>query len=568
MNKTVNINLAGIFFHIDEDAYSKLQHYLEAIKRSFTDEQGRSEIIADIEARIAELFTEMLDNEKQVISSKQVDKVISIMGQPEDYIVDDAIFEDEPNSEQKRSYNTVKKLFRDTDNSYIGGVSSGLGHYLGIDAIWVRLIWVLLALGSGGTIILIYLLFWILVPEAVTTADKLTMRGEPVNISNIEKKIRDGFDNVSEKVKNVDYEKYGSKIKSNSKSFFETIGDVLLFCLKIFAKFIGIILIVIGASTLLTMLVFSVSLGTTQLIDLPGIDLFHAVNTANTPIWLMTLLLFFLIGIPFFFIFYLGLKILIKNLKSIGNIAKFSLLGLWLISIIGLTIIGVKQASEHAFDASITTTETIHIRPQDTLKIKMVANNSYSKRLGRHSNNFKTVYNTHDEKLLYRTNVRLIIRSTTDSLASIQIEKSAEGSSYQTAKQRAKNINYNLELVGDELYLDGFLTAPFDDKFSDQQVEITLFLPEGSFLYADENTHSYHSNLSHYNDILKHGMEQHILLVKSNVLECIDCNDNELKINIKDKTQLKIGNEGIEAKNNKVNLYINDDGIEIISNED
>ena len=137
MNKTVNINLAGIFFHIDEDAYSKLQRYLEAIKRSFTDSQGRSEIIADIEARISELFNERVDNEKQVVGVKIVDEVIAIMGQPEDYLVDDEIFEDEPKAWDRKS--TSKKLFRDTDNSYIGGVSSGLGHYLGIDALWIRL---------------------------------------------------------------------------------------------------------------------------------------------------------------------------------------------------------------------------------------------------------------------------------------------------------------------------------------------------------------------------------------------------------------------------------------------
>ena len=96
MNKTVNINLAGIFFHIDENAYSKLQRYLEAIKRSFTDSQGRSEIILDIEARIAELFNERIKDEKQVISIKEVEEVITIMGQPEDYLIDEEIFGDEP----------------------------------------------------------------------------------------------------------------------------------------------------------------------------------------------------------------------------------------------------------------------------------------------------------------------------------------------------------------------------------------------------------------------------------------------------------------------------------------
>ena len=117
MNKTVNINLAGTFFHIDEDAYSKLQRYLEAIKRSFTDPQGRSEIISDIEARISELFTERIKDEKQVISITEVEDVITVMGQPEDYIVDEEIFEDEPQPRERKS--SSRKLYRDTENAYI-----------------------------------------------------------------------------------------------------------------------------------------------------------------------------------------------------------------------------------------------------------------------------------------------------------------------------------------------------------------------------------------------------------------------------------------------------------------
>ena len=274
MNKTVNINLAGIFFHIDEDAYLKLQRYLEAIKRSFTDSQGRSEIIADIEARIAELFSERIENHKQVIGVAQVDEIISIMGQPEDYLVDDEIFEDEPqtNYRKSRARGTSKRLYRDTDNSYVGGVSSGLAHYFGIDAIWIRLIWILLIFGAG-TGVLLYILLWILVPEATTTSEKLMMTGEPVNISNIEKKIKDGFESVSNSVKSVDFKKHGDRlkegfehvsdsisdsvrsvdfdqqgrrIKSSSKTFFDTIGEIIVFFFKIIAKLIGAIVLISG----------------------------------------------------------------------------------------------------------------------------------------------------------------------------------------------------------------------------------------------------------------------------------------------------------------------------------
>ena len=109
MNKTVNINLANTLFHIDEDAYNKMRRYLESVKRSFSNTPGSDEILADIEARIAELFYEKLENERQVITHKEVDEVIAIMGQPEDYMVDEDIFEDEPKA-KSTTQTRVKKL--------------------------------------------------------------------------------------------------------------------------------------------------------------------------------------------------------------------------------------------------------------------------------------------------------------------------------------------------------------------------------------------------------------------------------------------------------------------------
>ncbi|MEO8774384.1 MAG: PspC domain-containing protein [Gelidibacter sp.] len=586
MNKTVNINLAGIFFHIDEDAYLKLQRYLEAIKRSFTDSQGRSEIIADIEARIAELFNERVQNDKQVIRIKEVDEVISIMGQPEDYLVDDEIFEDEPqnNFENKNKTTISKKLFRDNENSYIGGVASGLGHYLGIDAIWVRLLWVLLALGSGGTFIFIYILFWILVPEALTTADKLTMTGEPVNISNIEKKIKDGFENVSQNVsdavKNLDLPKQGNRIKTGSKSFFDALGEIILLFLKVFGKFIGIILIIIGSSMLIALIVSLFSVGVAAIIHVPGMDFIEATNAANIPIWFMSLLLLFAIGIPFFFIFYLGLKILVNNLKSIGQLAKFSLLGLWLMAIIGLVIIGVKQANEYAEDAIVQQTDSLNIMAKDTLYLSMLQNNSYSKQSGRHGNRWKPVYDENDKKMLYLKDVQLILKSTKDSVASIKIDKSSRGNSYQNAKRRAENINYHYTLTGNKLELNGFLTTAFENKYRDQDVEITLYLPEGTVLFADKNTHSFNKKryyrssymngdlseskrIINNNDILTDGMEGHHLQILNNEIKCLDCpEDSQIKLDYNDgDSKLKIDETGIKIKTNNNSVEINRDGI-------
>lgn len=598
MNKTVNINLAGIFFHIDEDAYLKLQRYLEAIKRSFTDSQGRSEIIADIEARIAELFNEKVKHDKQVIGNKEVDDVIAIMGQPEDYLVDEEIFEDTPKESNKS--HTAKKLYRDTENSYIAGVSSGLGHYLGLDAIWVRLLWVLLTLFSGGTFILIYILFWILVPEAVTTSEKLTMTGEPVNISNIEKKIKDGFDNVSQTVsdtvKNIDLPKQGNRIKSSSRSFFDAIGDVIIFFFKVFAKIIGIFLVVIGAGALIGLIIGVFTVGVANSIHIPGIDYFNAANVANIPMWFMSLLMFFAVGIPFFFIFYIGLKILVNNLKSIGNIAKFSLLGLWLLCVVGLIIVGIKQAGEFSEEAMVTKREVLNITNKDTLYVSMKGNPAYSRQFGRHSNDLKPVYDENDQKLLYSTDVSLTLRSTKDSVATISIDKSASGNSYQNAKKRAEKINHTFILNGNKLELDGFLTTAFENKFRDQEVEITLYLPEGVILFVDENAHSFLRNYDFrfdlgggsYDYLFENGFEGHYLQILNNEVKCLDCpeestfkvkvdlngdgsefkiDENGVKIKKNDKS-IEIDNKGIKSNSESVRVNIDSSGINIESNNE
>ncbi|MDP5082293.1 MAG: PspC domain-containing protein [Winogradskyella sp.] len=586
MNKTVNINLAGIFFHIDEDAYLKLQRYLEAIKRSFTDSQGRSEIISDIEARIAELFAERIQNEKQVVGVKLVDEVITIMGQPEDYLVDDEIFDDEPQPKQRATARPSKKLYRDTDNSYIGGVIAGLSHYFGIESIWLRLIWLLLAIGSGGTFILIYLIFWALVPEAKTTAEKLTMTGDAVNITNIEKKIKDGIDAVSETVRNVDFKKHGDKfkegfesvsdnisdtvksvdfqkqgnrLKSTSQTFFDSIGTILMFFLKVVAKFIGIILIITGVSTLIALIVALFTVGLTDAIRFPGMDLIDASNAANLPIWLMSMFLFFAVGIPFFFVFYLGLKILVNNLKSIGNIAKFTLFGLWLIAIIGLIISGIRQATEHAYDANITIAEeTINISSNDTLKLKMIGHDEYNKYMDKNYHNYKINRNDTDTRIISTTDIRLIVKSTTDSLASIKVKAFARGSNYEIARDRAQNIIYNYAIIDNELRLDAYLTTDVTNKFSDQNIEITLYLPEGAIFYADENTNNFHQNYSNSNDILKSGMEEHYLKVIEDDVECLDC--------IKEIKEESIQEEQIEnsIEKQEVRIKINEeDGVNI-----
>lgn len=593
MNKTVNINLAGIFFHIDEDAFLKLQRYLDAIKHSFTDSQGRSEILSDIEARIAELFNERIQNDKQVVSINLVDDVIAIMGQPEDYIVDDEIFEDESINKKYTKTEPIKKLYRDTDNSYIAGVAGGFSHYLGIDIIWVRLIWILFSFVSGGTFILIYCICWALIPEANTTAEKLTMTGEAVNISNIEKKIKDGISIVSEKVKNVDFKKHGeslkegfenladnitetvksvnfekqnSQLKGKSQNFFETIGDIIIYFLRLFAKFFGAIMIFVGIVTLLALIIALFSVNIINAVHIPGIDLINITHLTGVPEWLMSVLLFFALSIPFFFLFYLGLKIIVSNLKSVGNSAKFILLGLWVVSILSLAIIGVKQANEYSYNAHVTNENKLNITAKDTLRIKMNDTFFSTKNSYVNYNNFKLFKTDDGAKVIASTDIKFIVRSTQNKTGKIEIVKNAYGKSYDNAIDKARITSYNYELKNNTLVLDKQSTIDAHFNSGKKNVKIIIYLPIGTTLFADDNTYRYHRNSSIYNDILRNGMEEKYMTVEDGRLVCQYCSDKgkdekEDVVNNDSKNGIEINEDGIIIKTDTNNLEINENGI-------
>ncbi|MAU27387.1 MAG: hypothetical protein CMH48_13515 [Muricauda sp.] len=587
MNKTVNINLANTFFHIDEEAYNKLRRYLEAIKRSFAGTTGSDEIIADIEARIAELFLEKLEHDRQVITQREVDAVIEVMGQPEDYMVDEDIFEDQPREKTTANSRRVKKLYRDIDHKYIGGVCAGLEHYLGVDALWIRIVFILLAIFSGFGLVA-YILLWILVPEAATTSQKLDMTGEPINISNIERKVKEGFDDVADKVKSVDYEKVGNKVKSGSKTFFDTIGDIIMFLFKVFGKFVGILLIIIGAATLIGLFIGLFTVGIVDAVHFPGVDFYDIINTSGAPVWLASILMFFAIGIPFFFLLYLGLKILVNNLKSIGNIAKFSLLGLWLISIGTLIVLGIRQAAEFATVGSSTVKEEFVLTAEtDTLYIKMNERDRQYDSRTVHFGDMKLWYGDNDEAVLLSDDVRFDIKQSEDSLLRINIRKDSHGSTFKAARERAEAVRYNYGVSGNQITLDDHLTTDTSNKARQQEVRVTVYVPAGKVISFDRSTKG-HIGRSTKNDrnLYRSSIVDYLWTMgRDGELKCLDCpidlnndddddrgriiiNEDGVDIDLKDgddSFKMKIDEDGVEIKaqdndEERVNIDIDSDG--------
>ena len=569
MNKTVTINLGGIVFHIDEDAYQKLSRYFDAIKRSLNNSSGQDEIIKDIEMRISELLSEKLVSDKHVIGLKEIDEVIAVMGQPEDYIIED----ESKNESAYQAYKKSKKLYRDKDKGMIGGVAAGLSHYLGIDVVWIRVLLLLFFFGFG-TGILAYIILWIATPEAITTTEKLEMTGEPVTISSIEKKVREEFDSVSEKFKNVDYDKYGNQIKTGAERFGNTLSEIITTIFKVFTKFLGVILIISGFTVLFFLFVGIFTLGTGFFIEFPWQEFVNAGNFTDYPIWAFGLLMFFAVGVPFFFMTLLGFRLLSPNMKSIGSIAKYTLLALWIIAIAILISIGIQQASEVAYEGKTVQKETLNLTPTDTLQIKFRYNEYYTKDID-DNDNFRFVQDAGNNQLIYSNNISFEILKTDEKLAFIQIERTARGKSFQEAKKRAEKIQFGYKLEGNQLILDNYLLSSVAEKFRDQEVIIYIYLPEATVFKVDESALHYDESDNdffnlHYSD------DNYIYKVNNSQVKCLNCPEDENEYNDVDMnitedisdndtvvtTTVKVNGEVVTVKqSSKKGLKVNENGI-------
>ncbi len=208
MKKTYTIHLSGSVFHIEDDAYEVLQKYMVSLKNYFGNDDEGKEILADIEFRIAEIFSGKINEEKKVITLDWVNEVIETMGTPE-------TFSEEEDTGEAFGGKTKRKrrLYRDPEQQVIAGVCGGLAAYFNMDPVVVRLIMVLLFF-TTGVALLGYIILWIVVPKAVNATQRLEMRGEEVTVKNIEKFIKEEVDSVKESYQKFKKDGFFSKSKA------------------------------------------------------------------------------------------------------------------------------------------------------------------------------------------------------------------------------------------------------------------------------------------------------------------------------------------------------------------
>jgi len=369
MKKTITINISGTIFHIEEDAYEKLQQYLNKLKVHFGADPEGAEIVSDIEMRICELFLENGKSENTVVVNDWVDEVIAIMGTPEDFAEEEGV-----NNQTVTPEKGKKRLYRDPENKIIGGVCSGLAAYFNIDPLVVRVLMAILFFANGIGL-LGYLVLWIAVPRALTTAQRLEMRGKQVNISNIEQTVRD--DNPADKGTSSGSTESGmpSKGAKMAKQTGDAVTDVFKGLFKATVIALGIFLIFIAFTGLLAF-ISSLVIGQTFLSDWPvqmnpdfqAGFLDHFVSR-GTVVWGL-ICLGFLVGIPLLAMLYVGTK-LVFNYKSNNTVIGLAMVGVWLIALMTMVVVASKEVSNFKEYTTLSNSETLYPAAGKTLKITL-----------------------------------------------------------------------------------------------------------------------------------------------------------------------------------------------------
>ena len=366
MKPTIKVSISGIAFTLDDDAYEQLKAYLDKLNAYFRGKEGGKEVVDDIESRMAELLLGNMSSPNQSVNRATVEEVIGIMGKPEELSDEGATVSGETYSTSIPS-SAKKRLYRNPDNQIIAGVCGGLGAYFNIDPLVFRLLFGVLSFSgilihvpffgvSGGIFLLLYILLWICLPQALTMSQKLEMRGESPSVTNIERRMRE------------EAQRSPITTASNSSS---SLGKFIKAIAKVFLIFFGIVfaipMLAVGFSLLVALFAVVFSGGwfineglfsLTNVVALPGI------NTTFVKILLIVILL-----LPLLMLVY-GVVQLIFRFKVRNKSIFAATTIVWLLSILTLVGIGGYSLRSYRSFAKNVTQETLYVS-SDTLYVNI-----------------------------------------------------------------------------------------------------------------------------------------------------------------------------------------------------
>ncbi|MEY3060600.1 MAG: hypothetical protein RL000_1952 [Bacteroidota bacterium] len=595
MNKVININFQGRVIPIEEPAYEELKKYIDSLRAYFAKEEGKEEIINDIENRIAELFSEKLKAGQSFISEAHVAAIIASMGRPEQF--DEISFEaqtessssTEKETSQQYQYDSSPRgsLFRNANDKMLGGVCSGIGAYLKIDTTLVRVLFAMLAFGAfgtglvlyiilwailpsrylspvavtrklyrdadqkvvggvcsgiaqyfniavwiprlifalpiiigilkvpftilffpvaasfSGTMLLIYIILWIVVPKAVTASEKLEMKGKSVNLESIKHKVQDELHGVKKNFtenasswKNsigTKVDEWGKEVNESAKNFTSEAGPaakntgnkVLRFIvtlIKIFFLFIfSIIAIVLVAAT------FGIGAAANALMPLK-----EFVADGNAIQWyaLGTLILFILV--PIIALVQWLIRAIIGH-KSKSNAIAITFGSLWALGWVALVML-ISTVSKQLKRPGLVKEEVALVQPSSgKLKIEFQeAPGNYYPLDFDFDDDFDFRRDTdgimlsRNEDSLLLSNIRIKIEKSPDTLFHVTVIKRARSSSPVSAEGYADMISYQVAQQDSILQLPLSFPITKETKFRNQQVMVEVKVPLGKEVYIDK----------------------------------------------------------------------------------
>ncbi|MCL2097361.1 MAG: PspC domain-containing protein [Bacteroidales bacterium] len=358
MKTTVKVSIGRLAFNVDSDAYQRLKNYLDRLEKHFADKESGKEIVSDIEERLAELLAAQLSQPTQVVTLAMVEEVIAIMGMPDDMEDNEPI--NTTTSNVTPPVGLGRRLYRDKEHKIIGGVCSGLAAYFNIDAVFIRLFFVLFLFSfsifplfyhsMSGTAILAYLILWAVMPAAHTPKEKLEMYGKhKPTVSGIEKKLLEDTEKPQE----------------------NGLVRMLNFIARLFIIFFGIILLIIALSGFLlipSLLLFDVA---------PNITVFGLLDYVHIGpcAFLFKLFLALVLFLPFMGLVYLAVKAIMgfRDKYRIGLLVFLC----WIAAVIGLSAVSFPALRAYTYWEKETaqvvvehSSDTLYINVSDKYKAK------------------------------------------------------------------------------------------------------------------------------------------------------------------------------------------------------
>ncbi len=491
MKKTIKINIGGIVFQLDDDAYDKLKIYLDLIGRRFGHSAEGKEIVEDIERRIAELLLERTSAQKEAVTLPDVEEIIGIMGSPEDFSIPEggetpeaehhARVEAEDNLYSRRRN---RRLYRDTDNSVLGGVCSGLGAFFNLDPIILRVLFMVFVF-AGGISILLYLVLWIIVPPARTAAQRLEMHGEEVTIENIERSVREEYDTVKNNVRKYGRSDTYKGARSAVGEMFHVLGLIILGIARVIVVIFGLFFILFGFGMMLT---FLTGIILTQPF-LNNIFLDSNVSLAQLSSlifsysdyqWIMIASVF-AVCIPLLAIMYAGIKMVVR-FKAKDGYVLLSFLVVWIISAIlvtSLVVIKVKDYSGHSESSNIAELKEFKNK---TIVLDVTSGkiDSLKKTLlfFEHNGGVGVYFNR--ERNEYFVKPYFSIEKADSLHSGMYIEKFTMAKDKQEARKYSSEVTYTWMQNDTAIIFDPVYTLPKGKNWGMPHMNVNLYIPQNT----------------------------------------------------------------------------------------